>query len=142
MVITNPTGNILSAVMTPVRLAVWLVVGFVLLFLWVVALVGGIALVPLYIASVVLLGSLVLLIWSFAVLYITLHGLVFLVGGVASILYLSNPIVGIALIVLGVGLEYESKRRRERSHREEVGQLLRIIEGAPTPVNAQGSQTS
>ena len=98
--------------------------------------------VPLYVASLMLLASLVLVIWLFAVLYITLNELVFLVGGVASILYLTNPSIGITLIVLGIGIEYESKRRRERSHREEVGRMLRIIEGARTTTNPQDSQTS
>ena len=86
IVVTNPLGNMLSTIMTPVRLVVWLIVCFVILLLWLVALLGGIALVPLYVASLVLLASLVLVIWLFAVLYITSNGLVFLVGGAASIL--------------------------------------------------------
>ena len=52
----------------------------------------------------------------------------FLIGGAASILYGLSPAIGIALIVAGVGLEYESRRRRDRENREQIGRLLRIIE--------------
>ena len=140
MVLANPLGNILGAILMPARLVVWLIASFIILFVWVVVLVGSIVLVPLYVVSLMLLVSLVLVIWLFAVLYITLHGFVFLVGGIASILYLSNPTIGIVLIALGVGIEYESKRRRERNHHEEVGQIIRIVEGAQSPNQAPTPQ--
>ena len=132
IVITNPLNHWLGTVMTPVRLITWAVVSFVVLLIWVAALLGGVLLVPLYFLCLALLVLLILLIWLFAAVYIVLHGLVFLVGGVASILYLSNPTIGIILIALGIGIEYESKRRRDKNHREEVGQMLRIIEEAQT----------
>ena len=89
---------------------------------------GGSAIPLLYVTSLALVISIMLLVWVFAVVFIASHGIAFLVGGVASILYLSNPVIGIALIVAGVGLEYEMRRRRDQRHREEIGRMLQIIE--------------
>ena len=153
-VVINPLGNRLGTAMTPVRLLTWSIISLVLFSLWIVAWslprFGGIVILLLYIASLVLVVGLMLSIWTLAVVFIASHGILFLIGGAASILYLSNPVVGALLIAAGVGLEYESKRRRDRHHREEIGRLLRIIEsdsmqdrGASQRVNegaAQGGQ--
>ena len=67
------------------------------------------------------------LIWGLTAVFMASHGLVFIIGGAASILYLSSPVIGILLIAAGVGLEYESRRRRDRRNRELIGRVLRII---------------
>ena len=137
LLITNPLHNKLGTIMTPVRAVAWLIV---VLSLGMAALFVGVVVIPLlYVVSLALLASVLLLVWFLATVYIASHGLVFLIGGVSSILYLSNPAVGIVLIALGLGIEYESKRRRDRNHREEVGQLLRVIEGARTPTDGRNS---
>ena len=76
----------------------------------------------------VLILAFVLLISAQAATRMALSGLVFLLGGAASILYGFSPAIGTALIVVGVGLEYESRRRRDKENREQIGRLLRIIE--------------
>ena len=124
----SPLGNKMGSVLLPVRLLIWSIICLVLFFLCGFACLGGVVLIPLYIASLALVVTLLLLIWMFATLYIASHGILFLIGGAASIFYLSNPVVGISLIAVGVALEYERNRRRDRNHREEVGRLLRIVE--------------
>ena len=132
VVLTNYLGNRLGTAMTPLRIITWFVFCLVTFALWVATWslprLGGATVTLLYVVSLALLTALLLVIWGLAATYIMLHGAVFLVGGIASILYLSNPVVGVVLIGIGVGLEYESKRRRERQHREEVGRVLRFVE--------------
>ena len=134
IVINNPANRWFVTVATPLRVVTWLLVVLFVLSLWMAALLLGVMLVPLYVVSLSFLALVLLLVWLFTMIFIMLNGLVFLVGGVASILYLSNPTIGIILIALGIGIEYESKRRRDKNHREEVGQMLRIIEDAQTPM--------
>ena len=46
--------------------------------------------------------------------------------GAASFAFGFSPAIGIALVVAGVALEYESRRRRDRESREQLGRVLRI----------------
>ncbi len=105
----------------------------VLLFLlyvaaWLLSRLTLVVLTPPHVVAMVLVLAFVLLISAQAATRMALSGLVFLIGGAASILYGLSPAIGIALIVAGVGLEYESGRRRDRQNREQIGRLLRIIE--------------
>ena len=127
-VISNLKGTRLDPILAPTRLLGWLILCFFLFALWVLTWVGDALLIPLYFVSFVLVVSILLVAWTLATIYIMSHGILFLIGGAASILYLSNPIIGILLIAAGVALEYESKRRRDRQHREEIGKVLRLVE--------------
>ena len=68
-----------------------------------------VVLTPPYVVAMVLVLAFVLLISAQAATRMALSGLVFLLGGAASILYGFSPAIGVALIVAGVGLEYESR---------------------------------
>ena len=135
--IANPNGNKQGALILALRVLAWPLSCLVSFALCISLCLGGVALVPLYVVSLALLVTVLLLVWVLATIYISLHGVVFLVGGAASILYLSNPVVGILLIVAGVAIEYEGRRRRDRHHREEVGRLLRFVEERTDDHSAQ-----
>ena len=87
-----------------------------------------IVLLPFYGVAMMLFAASILLGGALAALLMASYSLVFLIGGAASILYISNPLIGILLIVAGVGLEYESRRRLEQRNREQIGRVLRMIE--------------
>ena len=59
-----------------------------------------------------------------SVIAISMTGLVFIIGGMGSILYLDYPIVGIAAIVIGVGVQYELNRREALRKEEQLGHLI------------------
>ena len=138
VVIANPTGNKLGASIVVLKFLAWPLSCLVSFALCILLCLGVALLIPLYVASLALFVTILLVVWVIAAIYISLHGIVFLVGGAASILYLSNPVIGILLIVAGVAVEYETRRRRERHHREEVGRLLRFIENRTHNNPAQG----
>ena len=131
-VIAAKLDNHLVRAFTPVRFLFWLVLSLLLFTMaaaaWSLPRVGGIVIIPLYFAAMMLLTAFIGLVMGLAAVFIASSSLVFLIGGAASILYGFSPVVGIVLIVVGVGLEYESRRRRDRENREQIGRLLRIIE--------------
>ena len=59
-----------------------------------------------------------------ATIAISMRGIVFVIGGAASVAYSYYPFVGIVLIVVGVLVEYERIRRSERRQEEIIGQIL------------------
>ena len=131
-VIADPMGNKLGIALSPVRILVWSVFCLLLFFLaaasWSLPRLGGVVIFPLYFVGMALLTAVIGLIWGFTALFMASYSLVFLLGGAASILYGFSPAIGTALIVAGVALEYENRRRRNRENREQFGRLLRIIE--------------
>ena len=78
----------------------------------------------LHLGSLALLITLVLTCSVMATIAISMRGIVFVIGGVASVSYSYYPIGGIALIVIGVLVEYERIRRSERRQEEIIGQIL------------------
>ena len=134
-VLANPLGNNLGSALTPVRIVVWSIFCLLLFFMaalvWSLPRLGGIVIFPLYFVGMAVFITIMGVIWGFSVVFMATYSLVFLIGGAASILYGFSPIFGILLIVAGVGLEYESRRRRDRENREQIGRLLRIIEQRP-----------
>ena len=131
-VIAAPLGNKLVRAFTPVRFLFWSIFSLLLFLIaaaaWSLPRIGGLVILPLYFAGLSVFTAVMVLIWGLSALFMASYSLVFLIGGAASILYLSSPVIGILLIVAGVGLEYESKRRRDRQSREQLGRVLRIIE--------------
>ena len=55
----------------------------------------------------------------------------FVLGGVGSIIYLDNPAIGIAFIVLGVLVQYEQQRRDSRRREEQLGYLILTLRPEP-----------
>ena len=134
VVLTNPLGNWIGTVMTPVRVVSWflLVLGLLVFWFLVQLLTWCMAAASLGVIVVVfaVLSGVTLFCWTMAAIYVVVSGIVFLLGGVASILYLSDPWIGIALIATGLVIEYERIRRRERIHREELGRIIRTVRDA------------
>ena len=130
-VIADPLGNKLGRVLTPSRLLFWLVLCLVMFLAaasaWSVPRIGGIVIFPLYFVGMAVFMTIMGVIWGLTAVFMASYSLVFLIGGAASILYGFSPVFGILLIVAGVGLEYESRRRKDRENREQIGRLLRII---------------
>ena len=62
-----------------------------------------------------------------AVIAVSMRGLVFVIGGIASVTYSYYPAIGIALIVVGVFVEYERNRRNERHREERLGNLILML---------------
>ena len=131
-VIAAHLGNNLVRAFTPVRFLFWLVLSLLLFTAaaaaWSLPRIGGIVIIPVYFAAMMLLTAFMGLVIGLAAVFIASYGLVFFIGGAASILYGFSPAIGIALIVAGVALEYENRRRRDKENREQIGRLLRIIE--------------
>ena len=87
-----------------------------------VFIIGALFLVALALILAVL--SVVLIV---SIIAISMSGLVFIIGGVGSILYLDNPAIGIAVIVVGVCVQYELNRREGQRKAEELGYLILML---------------
>ena len=131
-VIADPMGNKLGRALTPSRFLFWSVFCLVLFLLatatWSLPRLGGIVIFPLYFVGMALLTAIMGVIWGLTAVFMASYSLVFLIGGAASFAFGFSPVIGILLIVAGVGLEYESRRQRDRQYREQMGRVLRIIE--------------
>ena len=114
MVIANV---LLYGFIIPLLLVVWAIV-------WVLSRPGVILMVPLYFLALVLVGTILLIPLIASVIAISMSGLVFIIGGVGSILYLDNPAIGIAAIIIGVGVQYEIHRRERKRMEEQLGYLI------------------
>ena len=131
-VIADPLGNKLGSALTPVRILVWSIFCLLLFLIaaaaWSLPRLGGVVIFPLYFVGMAVFMTIMGVIWGLTAVFMASYSLVFLIGGAASFAFGSSPIFGILLIVAGVGLEYESRRRRDRENREQLGQMIRIIE--------------
>ena len=134
-VIAARLNSKLVRALTPVRFLFWLVLSLLLFTMaaaaWSLPRIGGIVIIPLYFAAMLLLTAFTGLVMGLAAVVIASSALVFLIGGAASILYGFSPAIGVVLIAAGVGLQYENRRRRDRENREQIGRLLRFIEQTP-----------
>ena len=131
-VIADPLGNKLGRALTPSRFLFWSVFCVVLLLLaaaaWSLPRIGGVVIFPLYLVGMAVFMTIIGLIWGLTAVLMASYSIVFLIGGAASFAFGFNPAIGTLLIVAGVALEYESRRRRDRENREQIGRVLRIIE--------------
>ena len=126
---TQQAGPGLYAIAVPVLVGV--VSSAVMTFAvaaWSLSRLGGVVIFPLYFAGVAVFVTILGLIWGLAAVFMASYSIVFLIGGAASFAFGFSPAIGIALVVAGVALEYESRRRRDRESREQLGRVLRIIE--------------
>ena len=64
---------------------------------------------------------------------ISMHSTVFIIGGVASVFYLNEPAIGIALVVAGVLLGYQLKRHSDRKQEELFGAIILKIQNGGCP---------
>ena len=70
---------------------------------------------------------------ALSVIVISMSGLVFIIGGTGSILYLDYPAIGIAAIVIGVGVQYELNRRDALRKEEQLGHLVAMLRERSRP---------
>ena len=87
---------------------------------WTAAGPGVIVTSALYFLTLGLYLALVAVVMVLSVIAISMAGLVFIIGGMGSILYLDYPIVGIAAIVIGVGVQYELNRPKPCAKRSSL----------------------
>ena len=110
----------LYGIVVPLTVVVWACA-------WFASRPGAILLIALFCSALVLIATVMSIAPIFSVIAISMSGFVFILGGVGSILYLDSPAIGIAAIVIGVGLQYELNRREGRRKEEQFGYLIRML---------------
>ena len=119
------TGRIvLYGVVMPLLLIVWLAA-------WLLSGPGVVVTFALFVVALTLTMAVFLTAFLISLIAISASGLVFIIGGVGSILYFDNPIWGILVIVLGVFIQYEIKRREVRRNEEQLGLLILTLRQGP-----------
>ena len=108
---------VMYGLIVPLTVVVWATV-------WILSRPGAILMIPLYFLALILVGIVLLIPLVASVIAISMSGLVFIIGGVGSILYLDNPTIGIAAIILGVAVQYELHRRERKRMEERLGYLI------------------
>ena len=94
---------------------------------WTLSRPGVIIMIAFFFVSLGLILAILLVPLIASVVAISMSGLVFIIGGVGSILFLDNAAIGIAAIVLGVCLQYELNRREGRRREEQLGHLILML---------------
>ena len=94
---------------------------------WTVAGPGVILTGALYFLTLGLYLALAAIVMTLSVIAISMSGLVFIIGGTGSILYLDYPAIGIAAIVIGVSVQYELNRRVALRREEQLGHLIAML---------------
>ena len=94
---------------------------------WAAAGPGVILTSALYFLALGLYLALAAVVMVLSVIAISMSGLVFIIGGAASILYLDYPAIGIAAIAIGVGVQYELNRREALRREEQLGHLIATL---------------
>ena len=107
----------------------------VFVLVWSLRLLALPIVLALYFVSLVLLVSLFVLVSVLAAIYVVARGLAFVVAGVASVIYSYHPEIGVALIVLGLLIEYGFRYRSEKRHRYQLGRIIMALQGTSTPTN-------
>ena len=121
MSIAMPTARLLLyGIIVPLTVVVWTTV-------WVLSRPGVILLIALCFLTLVLATAVLSIALIISVIAISMSGLVFIIGGLGSILYLDNPVPGITAIVIGVCVQYELHRREGRRREEQLGYLIRML---------------
>ena len=111
---------LLYGIIVPLTVVVWATV-------WILSRLGVILMTALYFLTLVLVAAALSISLIISVVAISMSGLVFILGGVGSILYLDNPAIGITAIVIGVCVQYELHRREGRRREEQLGYLIRML---------------
>ena len=110
----------------------WVVVGIPTMArfagLWTLSRLGGGILIALHLICLGLLAFLILVVVVVTAVMISIWSLAFIVGGTASILYSYYPWVGVALVAVGVVVEYESRRRSMKLQEEQIGKLVLLLQ--------------
>ncbi len=111
---------LLYGIIVPLTVVVWATA-------WVLSRPAVILMIALYSLTLVLVAAVLSIPSIISVIAISMSGLVFILGGVGSILYLDNPAIGITAIVIGVCVQYELHRREGTRREEQLGYLIRML---------------
>ena len=111
---------LLNGVIAPLAVVLWATA-------WTLSKLGVIIIIALYFVILGPIVAVLLIPLVISVIAISMSGLVFVIGGVGSILYLDNPAVGITAIVIGVCVQYELNRRESRRREEQLGHLILML---------------
>ena len=90
----------------------------------ILALPVSVILWTLWPISLALLTTVLFVLAGIAVIAIGMFGITLILTGLASMIYLTHPAIGIALIVVGILFEYERNRRKELKQEELLGNLI------------------
>ena len=115
---------LLYGIIAPLAVVVWATV-------WTLARPGVIIIIALYFVTLGLVWAVLLIPLLISVISISMSGLVFIIGGVGSILYLDNSAIGITAIVIGVCVQYELNRRKGQRKEEQLGYLILMLRPQP-----------
>ena len=111
---------LLYGIIVPLTVVIWATA-------WVLSRPGVILMIALYFLTLVLVAAVLSIPLIISIVVISMSGLVFILGGVGSILYLDNPAIGITAIVIGVCVQYELHRREGRRREEQLGYLIQML---------------
>ena len=111
-------------IIVPLTVVVWATV-------WVLSRPGVVLMIALCFLTIVLVAAVFSIALIISIVAISMSGLVFIIGGVGSILYLDNPAIGIIAIVIGVFVQYELNRRKGRRREEQLGYLIQMLRPQP-----------
>ena len=111
---------LLYGIIAPLAVVVWATV-------WTLARPGAIIIIALYFVTLGLVWAVLSISLLISVISISMSGLVFIIGGVGSILYLDNSAIGITAIVIGVCVQYELNRREGQRKEEQLGYLILML---------------
>ena len=111
---------LLYGIIVPLAVAIWATV-------WVLSRPGVVVIVALLLPMVGLVAVLFSISLAISLIAISMSGLVFILGGIGSIVYLDSPVIGITVIVIGVLVQYELRRRENRRREEQLGYLILML---------------
>ena len=127
-----PPGASTSVAIATARLLVYGIIAplavIVWATMWTISRPGVIIIVALFFVTLGLILAVLSIPLIVSVVAISMSGLVFIIGGVGSILFLDNPTVGITAIVIGVCVQYELNRREGRRREELLGHLILMLQ--------------
>ena len=111
---------LLYGIIVPLAVAIWATV-------WVLSRPGVVLIVALLLPMVGLVAVLFSISLAISLIAISMSGIVVILGGVGSIVYLDSPVIGITVIVIGVFVQYELRRRENRRREEQLGYLILML---------------
>ena len=94
---------------------------------WILTRPGSVSLMILEAASIALYMSIALTSSVLAALTMSMAGIVVIIAGMGSIVYFNSSLLGIALMIIGVLLQYELNRRQARQLEERLGKLVLLL---------------
>ncbi len=118
---TGCTLILIGVVLLPVALAFW---AGAFMLAWILLMSAFPATCILHIVSLALVILLFALVSVVAAIYVIARGLAFVVAGAASVVSSFHSEIGVALIVIGLLIEYALRFHDEKRHRYQLGRII------------------